>query len=113
MYREALALKSVPDPIAIGALGGLADLGDLDDISRVMEFAAHSKARVRAEAWRTLFILDPEEAGWRIDLLAGDPNGKVRRHIPAGTLTCRRRIVDSEWLTGPMNRQPRVRGHLL
>ncbi|SFX03016.1 hypothetical protein [Streptomyces atratus] len=82
VYRDALAPASVPDATAIGALGGLADPGGACDVPRILDFTAHPKARVRAEAWRALSILDPRELGRRADRLAADPSDKVRRHLP-------------------------------
>ncbi|WP_329199597.1 hypothetical protein [Streptomyces sp. NBC_01435] len=83
VYRDALAPAAVPDTTAIGALGGLADLGAARDVPRILDFTAHPKARVRAEAWRALSILAPEEVSRRTDRLAADPSNKVRRHLPA------------------------------
>ncbi|MES9553550.1 MULTISPECIES: hypothetical protein [unclassified Streptomyces] len=68
-YRDALAPAAVPDATAIGALGGLADLGSARDVPRILDFTAHPKARVRAEAWRSLGILAPEEVSRRTDRL--------------------------------------------
>ncbi|MES9590587.1 MULTISPECIES: hypothetical protein [unclassified Streptomyces] len=82
-YRDALAPAAVPDATAIGALGGLADLGSARDVPRILDFTAHPKARVRAEAWRALGILAPEEVSRRTDRLAADPSNEVRRHLPA------------------------------
>ncbi|WP_326765020.1 hypothetical protein OG978_10970 [Streptomyces sp. NBC_01591] len=82
VYRDALAPASVPAATAIGALGGLADLGSACDVPRILDFTAHPKARVRAEAWRALSILDPREVGRRADRLGADPSNKVRRHLP-------------------------------
>ncbi|MES9506020.1 hypothetical protein ABWJ92_06355 [Streptomyces sp. NPDC000609] len=81
--RGALAPAAVPDTTAIGALGGLADLGNARDVPRILDFTTHPKARVRAEAWRALSILAPEEVSRRADRLATDPSNKVRRHLPA------------------------------
>ncbi|MFE6055847.1 hypothetical protein ACFQ6N_34315 [Kitasatospora sp. NPDC056446] len=82
VYRDALAPDDVPDATAIGALGGLSDLGGACDVPRVLDFTAHPKARVRAEAWRTLGILAPGELERRAARLAGDPSARVRRHLP-------------------------------
>ncbi|MFB7846860.1 MULTISPECIES: hypothetical protein [unclassified Streptomyces] len=82
VYRDALAPAHVPDAIAVGALGGLSDLGGACDVPRILDFTAHPGARVRAEAWRALNILAPSEVAARIDRLAADPSGKVRRHLP-------------------------------
>ncbi|MCX4732689.1 hypothetical protein [Streptomyces sp. NBC_01363] len=82
VYRDALAPASVPDATAIGALGGLSDLGGACDVPRILDFTAHPRARVRAEAWRALSILDPREVSRRADRLATDPSNKVRRHLP-------------------------------
>ncbi|MFJ6016335.1 hypothetical protein [Streptomyces sp. NPDC092952] len=83
VYRDALKAASPPDAVLIGALGGLADLGAAADVPRVLDLLAHPRVRVRAEAWRTLGILDPRELERRAALLTGDPGGKVRRHLPA------------------------------
>ncbi|MGW1193428.1 hypothetical protein [Streptomyces sp. NPDC002559] len=82
VYRDALAPARVPDATAVGALGGLSDLGGACDVPRILDFTAHPRARVRAEAWRALSILAPSEVAARIDRLAADPSGKVRRHLP-------------------------------
>ncbi|MGW3091157.1 HEAT repeat domain-containing protein [Streptomyces sp. NPDC001108] len=83
VYRDALKAASPPDAVLIGALGGLSDLGTADDVPRVVDLLAHPRVLVRAEAWRTLGILDPREPERRAALLTGDPGGRVRRHLPA------------------------------
>ncbi len=82
VYRDALMSGDPSDAVIIGALGGLADLGGACDVPRVLEFITHRKARIRAEAWRTLGVLDPGEVDRRAARLAGDPSSKVRRHLP-------------------------------
>ncbi|NEB03247.1 hypothetical protein [Streptomyces sp. SID13726] len=82
VYRDALASPDAPDSIVIGALGGLSDLGGACDVPRVLDFVTHRKARIRAEAWRTLGVLAPQEVDRRAAQLADDPSGKVRRHLP-------------------------------
>ncbi|WP_052852855.1 hypothetical protein [Streptomyces avicenniae] len=81
VYRDALAPGDVPEGIVIAALGGLADLGGACDVPRVLDFLGHRKARVRAEAWRTLSLLDPREVDRRVAQLAADPSSRVRRHL--------------------------------
>ncbi|MFF5718207.1 hypothetical protein [Streptomyces buecherae] len=89
VYRDALRAPTASDGLVIGALGGLADLGSARDVPRVLDFVTHSTARVRAEAWRTLDILDPRALDRRVAELAGDPSGKARRHLPSRHATTR------------------------
>lgn len=84
VYRDALAADPPPEAVAIGALGGLADLGAACDVPRVRAFTTHRTACVRAEAWRTLSVLDPQAVAREAARLAADPSRKVRRYLPDG-----------------------------
>jgi HEAT repeat protein len=74
------ALGALADAASIvGALGGLADLGTREDAAVAAAFLRDPRVRVRAEACRTVGVLDPE--GFRDALVAmrGDPSPRVVR----------------------------------
>jgi hypothetical protein len=80
-YRYALEHPTGVGDL-IGALAGLSDVGTVRDLDRVLPLLAHPRTRVRAEACRTVAILDPDAMAARVEQLRRDPSAKVRRFLP-------------------------------
>ncbi len=78
IYLRALSTP-VDAASIVGALGGLADLGTREDAAVAAAFLRDPRVRVRAEACRTVGVLDSEGFRDALAAMREDPSPKVVR----------------------------------